>query len=225
MKSVIITGTSTGLGNTLAKFFIEQGWFVYGISRSRATIDGNYEHYCVDIRDKQDVIAAMNDIRYVNDGPVDLLINNSAVFDMASFSESNIDKIDELIDTNVKGTMFVTHSALTTLKDDSKIVFVNSVAGVTEIETQAVYCASKHAITAFAAVLGKELRTRGIKVSSIHPGGINTTLWNEKNPYPGSDVSKTLDPTALSEVIHFIANCKHDIDFKTLTLFPGIEWH
>ena len=225
MKSAIITGTSTGLGNALAKFFISKGWFVYGISRSRATIEGNYEHYCVDIRDKIEVQAAMKDILYVNDGPVDLLINNSAVFDMSEFSKSNIDKIDELIDINVKGTMFVTHSALTTLKDDSKIIFVNSVAGVTEIETQSVYCASKHAITAFAAVIGKELRNRGIKVSSIHPGGINTTLWNDANPYPGSDVSKTIDPYALAEVIHFIADCKYDIDFKTLKLFPGIEWH
>jgi NADP-dependent 3-hydroxy acid dehydrogenase YdfG len=111
------------------------------------------------------------------------------------------------------------------MNTNSRIIFINSVAGLAELENQALYCASKWAITGFAGVLGKELRPRKIKVTSIHPGGINTSLWNEGNPYPVGDVTKALQTSDIVDAINYILSCPDYVEIKTLKLFPDIEWH
>ena len=130
-----------------------------------------------------------------------------------------------MIDINLKGSMYVTKFALPKMKSGSRIFFINSVAGLEELENQSVYCSSKHGLTGFAGVLGEELRDRGIKVTSIHPGGIDTPLWCKDNPYPCGDVSEAISPIEIAKLIDFIYNSKSNIEYKTVKLFPDTEWH
>jgi len=218
METILITGTSSGLCRALAEFYTDRGYNVIGFSRTELTLP-NYTHYNVDIKNELEVKEAFNSIDHI-----DVLINNAAVFNMNRFENSTIDTVDNIIDTNLKGQMYVTKHALNVIKT-GKIIFINSVAGLEEIENQSIYCASKYGLTAFAGVLGKELQSRHIKVSSIHPGGINTPLWNNSNPYPGTDVSKTLDPTAIVNIVDLIVTDKYNIEYKTIKVFPEIEWH
>ena len=96
---------------------------------------------------------------------------------------------------------------------------------ITTLENQSIYCASKHGLTGFAGVLGEELRPRGIKVTSIHPGGIDTPLWSRDIPYPCGDVSKAISPIELAKVIDFVCESKFNIEYKTIKMFPDTEWH
>jgi short-subunit dehydrogenase len=220
MKTAVITGTSRGLGKDIALTLLELGWQVYGLSRGNSDmVHVNYQHFYVDITDHAAVASMMSQV-----SQIDLLVNSAAVFEMSSFDDSQIESISKIIDTNVKGTMYVTKACLPLMNTDSKIIFINSVAGLGELENQSIYCASKHALTAFAGVLGKELRSRKIKVVSIHPGGINTSLWNESNPYPIGNVEDAIDPTQISALIVFILS-NSNIEFKTVKLFPEVEWH
>jgi short-subunit dehydrogenase len=220
-KTVLITGTSSGLGYALAKHYSSKnGYNVIGLSRTNVEMP-NYTHYSCDISDFNSVSKVFN---YINN-KIDLLINNAAVFSMSKFTQDSINNIDTIIDTNLKGSMYVTKLALELMPNNSKIVFINSVAGLSELENQSIYCASKYGLTAFAGVLGKELQTRGIKVSSIHPGGINTPLWNENNPYPAGQVANAMDPMAIVGMVDHIVSSKYNIDYKTVKLFPSIEWH
>jgi NAD(P)-dependent dehydrogenase (short-subunit alcohol dehydrogenase family) len=181
----------------------------------------NYTHLSVDISDEAHVKEC-----FANISKVDILINNAAVFNtMQMFDTMETTSIDRLIDVNLKGSMYVTKHALPLMNNGSKIVFINSVAGLEELEFQSVYCASKHGLAAFAGVLGKELRSRDIRVSSIHPGGINTPLWGEHNPYPAGDASKAMSPSAIVDVVDMVITSKHDIVYKTIKMFPTIEWH
>lgn len=222
METILITGTSSGLGYQLAKHYTEKGFNVIGLSRTVVEFN-NYTHYTCDISDVDSVKTMFSYISKKHS--IDLLINNAAVFTMNRFTKSTLDDIDNLIDTNLKGTMYVTKLALELMPDHSKIVFINSVAGLEELENQSIYCATKYGLTAFAGVLGKELRTRNIKVTSIHPGGINTELWNESNPYPVGDVSNAMDPQSVVDMIDTIVQSKYNIDYKTVKMFPSIEWH
>ena len=220
MKTAVVTGTSHGLGKYIALTLLESGWQVHGLSRGNSDIvHDSYQHFCVDITDHSAVVSMVSQV-----SQVDLLVNNAAVFEMCSFEDSQIESISKIIDTNVKGTMYVTKLCLPLMNADSKIIFINSVAGLGELENQSIYCASKYALTAFAGVLGKELRSRRIKVVSIHPGGINTSLWNESNPYPIGNVENAIDPKQISALILFILS-NSNIEFKTVKLFPEVEWH
>jgi len=153
------------------------------------------------------------------------LVNNAAIYKMKPFSETSIDDMCDMIDINLKGPMYVTKFALKNMKKGSRIFFINSVAGLEELENQSVYCASKHGLTGFAGVLGKELQPKGIKVTSIHPGGIDTPLWTRDIPYPCGDVSQAISPLEVVKLIDFVYNSKLNIDYKTIKMFPDTEWH
>ena len=224
MKTVVITGTSRGLGLAVASKFIAAGWWVIGIGRTAPSNLENYTHYTADISRSEQVRAVFDEIRQANI-TIDLLVNNSAAFHAGSFDTAEYTSIDDVIDTNVKGTMYVTQEAIKSMQSGSRIVFVNSVAGIREIQNQSIYCASKAALKSFAGIIGQELRSRKIKVSSIHPGGINTTLWNESNPYPCGAASDALDPGIVADAIFHIAEVPHTTEIKTITMFPDVEWH
>jgi len=223
MKTILITGTTSGVGATIAYDYIEKGWNVIGFARSKSLFNyPNYKHYQVDISNLDMVYKAFEQI---SNTKIDILINNAAIFTMKSFSQTSFDEIGDMVDINLKGAMYVTKFALKNMEQGSRIFFINSVAGLEELENQSVYCASKHGLTGFAGVLGQELRQRGIKVTSIHPGGIDTPLWNEDIPYPCGDVSKAISPIELVKVIDFVYNSKFNIEYKTIKMFPDTEWH
>jgi NAD(P)-dependent dehydrogenase (short-subunit alcohol dehydrogenase family) len=222
-KTILITGTTSGVGATLAYAYIEKGWDVIGLARGESLFDyPNYKHYQVDIGNPYH----LNEVFFqIGDKNIDILVNNAAVFKMKSFSQTSIDEIDDMIDINLKGSMYVTKFALQNMEKGSRIFFINSVAGLEELENQSAYCSSKHGLTGFAGVLGQELRPRGIKVTSIHPGGIDTPLWSRDIPYPCGDVSKAISPMELVKVIDFVYNSQFNIEYKTIKMFPDTEWH
>jgi len=222
-KTILITGTTSGVGATIAYDYIEKGWNVIGLARGESLFDyPNYKHYQVDIGNPYH----LNEVFFqIGDKNIDILVNNAAVFKMKSFSQTSIDEIDDMIDINLKGAMYVTKFALQNMEKGSRIFFINSVAGLEELENQSAYCSSKHGLTGFAGVLGQELRPRGIKVTSIHPGGIDTPLWSRDIPYPCGDVSKAISPMELVKVIDFVYNSQFNIEYKTIKMFPDTEWH
>jgi NAD(P)-dependent dehydrogenase (short-subunit alcohol dehydrogenase family) len=220
-KTILITGTTSGVGATIAYDYIEKGWNVIGFARSESLFQqSNYKHFRVDVGNPY----YLNDV-FEQIGNIDILVNNAAVFKMKSFSQTSIDEIDDMIDINLKGAMYVTKFALQKMERGSRIFFINSVAGLEELENQSAYCASKHGLTGFAGVLGEELRSRGIKVTSIHPGGIDTPLWSRDIPYPCGDVSKAISPMELVKVIDFVYNSQFNVEYKTIKMFPDTEWH
>jgi NAD(P)-dependent dehydrogenase (short-subunit alcohol dehydrogenase family) len=220
-KTILITGTTSGVGAAIAYYYIEKGWNVIGFARGESIFQfENYKHFEVDITNTLLLSFVFEQI-----DNIDILINNAAIFKMKPFSQTSIDEIDDMIDINLKGAMYVTRFALQKMKKGSRIFFINSVAGLEELENQSAYCSSKHGLTGFAGVLGQELRPRGIKVTSIHPGGIDTPLWNRDIPYPCGDVSKAISPIELVKLIDFVYNSKFNIEYKTIKMFPDTEWH
>lgn len=218
-KVAVVTGCSYGLGFHIADRLIDEGYFVYGLSRSQPPMklfsapDTFYWIEC-DISQADEVKVAFEKIGT----PIDVLVNNAGVFEYGPFFKQSTKTIDKIIDLNVKGTMYVTHEAMKTLNNGADIFFINSVAGLSELENEAIYSASKHAITAFAGIIGKELRFDGTRVTSIHPGGMNTPM-QRNNPIK----NRLLEPTEICDII--VQVLKSKAVYKTIKLFPESEWH
>lgn len=136
---------------------------------------------------------------------LDFLVNNVGVYSHSMFEEENIER---LIDINIKGNIFVTKLFISKLVNNSRIVFINSIAGINHIIEESIYVASKHALKAFSNVLAKELRQKKIKITNIHPGGINTPL-QINNP----NKNKLLQPDIISNTILQIFK-NPDIEYK-----------
>jgi len=223
-KTVIITGTSSGVGKQCVERFLNKKWNVIGLSRTNVDLyNANYFHIKTDIKDPVSIKNSF-DIISKKYNSIDLLINNAAVFKMKPLVEFNEEEIDDIIDTNIKGTIFCT---LNTIKimNRGRIINISSVSGTHGIENQSVYSSTKYALNGFAESLNQELIKKNILISTICPGGINTPLWNDKNQYPGSDVTKILNPNDIVNMIEYIVDLPENVVLKNVTLFPTCEWH
>jgi NAD(P)-dependent dehydrogenase (short-subunit alcohol dehydrogenase family) len=221
-KNAVVTGASYGLGAEICRKLIDDGYHVYGLSRSKPPeslmrFPENFTWIECDISKYDEVKLAFKQI----DQHTDILVNNAGVFTGGKFAAQNYEAIDKVIDVNVKGAMYVTNEAIKWMPSYSRIFFINSVSGLYEIEHEAIYGASKHALTAFAGVLGKELQSRAIRVTSIHPGSIETPMQRTNpNNIPGM----FMKPEEIANLISFI--CKTEfVEYKTIKMFPSTEWH
>ena len=173
-------------------------------------VHGYIDTYTADIRNRSDVFRAFASI--LRKGPVSVLINNAACFEMRSFLDQDLDMVDNIIDTNLKGALYATKAVVAHMVEngDGHIVNIASVAGTRGIPEQAAYCASKHGLVGFADALAQELIPKGISVATLCPGGIRTPLWNdESNPCPG-DVNETMDVRELVTLVDYILRPAED---------------
>lgn len=224
-KTIVITGVTGGVGESLAKTFIKKGWIVIGFGRTKQKLELLKEEICsnnffiidVDIRCPHSLGFAFQGI----DFDIDVLVNNASIFTTKPFSECSAQDINDILDTNLKGTMFCTAEALKKMKR-GRIINIGSVSGTHGIKNQAIYSASKYGLMGFSESIGQEYKD--ILFTTVCPGGINTPLWNQSNPYSG-DVSKILSPDDISSVVEYVADLPDNIVLKTMTIFPNNEWH
>lgn len=220
-KNAVVTGCSYGLGWEITLKLIEDGYHVHGLSRTKPLSPAaqlfpeSFTWHECDISSSYEITKTFNQIGDY----VDVLVNNAAILEIGGFIDTDIETIDRIIDTNLKGTLYITHQALKWMPRGSRIFFINSVSGLTEILGQSLYGASKHALTGFAGVLGEELQTYGIHVTSIHPGSINTPMQKSN-----TDKSMMMDPSVISELISMICKTK-EVEYKSIKMFPSTEWH
>lgn len=233
-RVALVTGASRGVGEALALRLAGEGWRVAALARSEEKLselaskaaDGAIQAFPTDVRDSAAVTGTINRVEDEL-GPIDVLINNAAVVQNIPFAEQSSERLDDIIDINLKGTMYTTHSALQHMipRKSGKIINISSVAGVRGISGQASYCASKHGMNGFADTLAQELIPHNIQVATICPGAIDTPLWDpETNPYPG-DVSKTIQPKEIVDLVVYLLEQPNHTLFKRIVMFPTNEWH
>ena len=222
-KIIVITGSSSGLGARLVKDLCVE-YQVIGLSRNNDEFNeqlNNFKHIKTDIGNSTDVKNAFEQISN-QFGKIDILINNAGIFIAKPFDECEVKEIDDIININLKGALYCT---LETLKimEKGRIINISSVSGNNAIAGQTIYSASKFGLNGFSDALGQEVQNKNINITTICPGGMDTPLWNEKNPYGGK--GKILNTKEVCELIQYIIKLPSHIVLKKITLFPKNEWH
>ena len=195
-KVILITGTRKGLGNKLARNFLEKGGIVFGCSRGNSSIEhDNYNHYKLDVSDEKAVISMVRDIRKKH-GQIDVLLNNAGIAVMNHVLTTPYSNLKSVFNTNFFGTfLFSREVAKVMIKNKSgRIINYTTVATPLYLEGEAIYVASKTAVEGFTKVLAKELADFGIRVNAIGPTPIHTDLI--KN-IPKDKLEKLLDQQAI----------------------------
>lgn len=196
-KNVVITGGSSGIGRAVTEKLLEGGHTVHVLSRKASQSDlvsnSNYKGHDVDVREIEQIPAAVEGIE-----KVDVLINCAGVgygTPLANLSQEDYDKI---IDTNLKGTVFVTKLILPKMNGGGVICNFSSSAGIAGFTEWTVYCASKFAIEGFSKALREEVRDRNIKVMVVRPGAVDTPLYNFLEEKEKKDFMK---PETVADVV------------------------
>ena len=180
MKTIVITGSSSGIGKATAKHFAAQGWQVAATMRKpeNEVELGEIENislYQLDVTAQASIANATAQI--LNDyETVDVVLNNAGYGLMGPFEATSAEKIRRQFDTNVFGLMEVTRAFLPHFRANKAGIFLNvsSIGGLITFPLISLYHSSKWAVEGFSESLAFELRELGIQVKVIEPGGVST---------------------------------------------------
>lgn len=189
-KVAIITGASSGIGFATALALSKAGAKV-AIGARRTDLLSELEKKIKEnggevYSQKLDVTKKNECSSFVDNvlkkwGTVDILVNNAGLMPLSFFKNLKIDEWDQMIDVNIKGVLYCTGAVITHMLENKSghIINISSVAGRIVFPAGSVYCATKHAITAFSEGLRQELSVRkNIRVTCIEPGVVATELTN-----------------------------------------------
>ncbi len=175
-KIVLISGCSSGIGQSLAKRMAAQGHTVFAGARKITDLNGIGENIIpvkLDVNNENDIKTVMSTIEN-QCGRLDILVNNAGYGAMGPLAEVPISQVQAQFSTNVFAPLAMAQKALPILKKSNRAIIVNigSSAGIFTIPFSGVYGASKAAIHALSEVLRMELAPFNVHVMTVYPGGV-----------------------------------------------------
>ena len=189
-KVAIVTGASSGIGYATALTLSKSGAKVaIGARRTDKLLElenkirqngGEVFSQKLDVTKKSDCDSFV-EATIKKWGGVDILVNNAGLMPLSFVKNLKIDEWDQMIDVNIKGVLYCTAAVIPHMyaKKSGHIINISSVAGRIVFPSGSVYCATKHAVTAFSEGLRQEFSTRSnIRVTCIEPGVVSTELTN-----------------------------------------------
>jgi len=186
VKSVLVTGASTGIGRATALRLDRDGWSVFaGVRREEdaeslhAEASERLVPVMLDVTDPGQVVGAADLIDgAVGEGGLDGLVNNAGVAILGPLETIPLDDFRRQVEVNLTAQVAVTQALLPAIRRSrGRIVFVSSIGGRMALPFGGPYHAAKFGLEAVADCLRQELRPWGIHVSAIEPGSIDTPIW------------------------------------------------
>ena len=205
-KAALVTGASRGIGRAVAQQLAAAGVGLGLASRSGDDLglDGVVARPC-DVRNPADLEAIVGETvdRF---GRLDILVANAGVGAYGPFLELSPEHLEEMIDVNVKGTLYAVRAALPHLIEsgEADLVTIASEAGRRGLPLEAVYCASKFAQVGFTRAMDHELREQGVRCTNICPGGVATEFAMGRGRTPGMpELAGMMSSEDVAEVVLF----------------------
>jgi NADP-dependent 3-hydroxy acid dehydrogenase YdfG len=188
-KVALVTGASSGIGYATALALSKAGAHV-AVGARRIERLKDLENEISKIRGAEFLVHALDVTNKANCnsfvdgavkkwGTIDILVNNAGLMPLSFFRNNKFDEWERMIDVNLKGVLYCTSAVIPHMlkKDSGHIVNISSVAGRIVFAGGTVYCATKHAITAFSEGLRLEFSSRSkIRVTCVEPGVVSTEL-------------------------------------------------
>ena len=242
-KVALVTGASKGIGTGIAKALARAGASVvvnYASSKSDAdkVIDAIAKAGGKAIAEKGDVAQTAEAKKLIDTalkhyGRLDIVVNNSGVFEMKPIEEITDEHFHRQFNINVLGLLHVTQAAVPHLQAGASIINVSSVVSRLTPPGSAVYTGTKGAIDAITGVLARELAPRGIRVNAVNPGLVETegthsagmigTDW-EKGLIAQTPLGRTGQPADIADVVVFLASAASRwMTGETLTVSGGLH--
>ena len=240
MKTILITGATSGIGLAAAKKLANEKNQLILCGRRQYKLDEIYEELsksvnvlslCFDVSDKNEVNRILNDLPE-EFRSIDILINNAGnAHGLDTIQEGSIEDWDNMIDINVKGLLYVSRAIIPKMveKKNGHVINIGSLAGREVYEKGNVYCASKHAVNAISKAMRIDLNKTGIKVSEINPGLVETDFSNVRfkgdndraeKVYQGY---KALEAEDIADIIEFVINRPGHVNIADILVLPQAQ--
>jgi len=252
MKTVLITGATSGFGWAMAHRFAVGGWAVVGCGRReerlealrvsllKATPGAAFTPLVFDVRDRAEATEALEGWASDGDKSLHLLINNAGLAaGLSTIDEGSLDDWDRMVDTNVKGLLYTTRALVPAVKraavsgEGGHIINIGSTAAKAMYKNGNVYCATKAAVDALSQAMRIDLLPFGVKVTAIHPGAAETEFSVVRFGGDAERAAKVyegftpLSADDVADAVWYCANlpahvCINDLVMTTLTQANGV---
>jgi len=240
MKTILVTGSSSGIGRSTALLFVQSGWNVVSWGRRLEKMEAWKNK--LSKTDQNRVFLQRVDIRFKNQvkdafqslpkkfKTIDLLLNNAGLaLGKSPIQNGLIDDWEQMIDTNLKGLLYVTKiiSIEMVERKSGQIINIGSVAGKETYPDGNVYNATKFAVDGLTSAMRQDLCRHGIRVSQICPGMVETEFSNIR--FNGDDTKakevyknmKPLDPDDVADLINYVANTPLHVNIADILILPS----
>lgn len=240
MKTILITGATSGIGKSTAELFAKQGNRIIICGRRKEVLEQVKNELAAftevfslrfDVRNSEEVEAAVNSLpeEWKN---IDVLVNNAGnAHGLDPLSAGKTDDWDSMIDGNVKGLLYVSKMIIPSMKERNSghIVNISSVAARQTYINGVVYCATKKAVDVISEGMRLELTEFGIKVTNIQPGAVETDFSmvrfkgdHEKSAavYAGYEALKAED---IADAIAYCVNAPKHVSVSDMTIYPSAQ--
>ncbi len=238
-KLALVTGATSGIGKATAHLLAANGFDLIITGRREELLNeltatlrndtaADVISLCFDIRDLEQVKAAVESLsgKWKN---IDLLVNNAGLaVGLEPVYSGVIDDWDRMIDTNVKGLLYISRLITPGMvaRESGHIINISSIAAHEVYPNGAAYCGSKHAVKAITKTMRIELLPFGVKVSSISPGMVDTefsTVRFKGDQQRADNVYKGLTPlyaSDIAEAILFLATRPKHVNIDEMIIMP-----
>jgi len=238
-KIILITGASSGIGRACAHYFAKAGARLLLCARSIDALTSlkNELHdqyhadvhiFQLDVRDQQAVELSIQQLPEPWQA-IDILVNNAGLAaGLEPLQEGNTDDWDAMLDTNIKGLLYVSRAVLPIMvaRNAGHIINLGSIAAHQVYPKGAVYCASKHAVKAISEGLRMDLFGTKIRVSLIDPGAVETNFSLVR--FKGDEARAAavyagmtpLTPEDIADVIGYCASCPPHVTISNVVIMP-----
>ncbi len=235
-KTVLVTGATSGFGKAIANEFAKNGYNVAITGRREERLDSlkkELEKYnvpvyalCFDVRQKAEVDAAINELKSKVE-TIDILVNNAGLASgLSTIDEGDTEDWDKMIDTNVKGLLYVTKAVVPMMRErrSGHIINIGSTAGKLVYKNGNVYCATKYAVDALTQAMRIDLLPYSIKVTAINPGMAETEFsivrfhGDEGKAAKVYDDIMPLQAEDIANVVYYTATLPPHVCINDLTL-------
>jgi len=242
MKTVLITGATAGIGKATAEIFAKNNYNVIITGRRKDRLDKlskelQEKHKIkvlslwFDVRKRSEVEKAISSLEK-DWRKIDVLVNNAGLaLGLSTIQEGNIDDWEIMIDTNIKGLLYVTRTIAPIMitNGSGHIINIGSVAGKETYPNGNVYCATKHAVDALNKAMRIDMIQHGIKVTGIHPGMVETEFslvrykGDEERAKKVYSNFKPLMAEDIAETIYWAASRPDHVNISDLVLTPKAQ--
>jgi NADP-dependent 3-hydroxy acid dehydrogenase YdfG len=238
----LITGATSGIGKSTAIEFAKNGYDLIITGRRKERLDElntmltqEYSikvlNLCFDVRNEKQVEAAIHSIP-TEFKKIDVLVNNAGLAaGLSAIQDGKLAHWEQMIDTNIKGLLYVTKHISKILIENKKghIINVGSIAGKEVYANGNVYCATKHAVDALNKGMRIDLLPHGIKVSSVNPGMVETEFsivrfdGDEERAKKVYENIQPLKPEDIAETIYWMASRPAHVNINDVVIMPTIQ--
>jgi NAD(P)-dependent dehydrogenase (short-subunit alcohol dehydrogenase family) len=246
MKTVVITGVSTGIGYDAARYLLANGYRVWGSVRRQADADKlqaelgpNFSPLLFDVTDEEGIRTAVAQLAEQLNGRdregrgLNGLINNAGIAVSGPLMHMPLDKFRHQLEINLVGALAVTQAFLPLLgarpnpgHPPGRIVNISSVSGSIVYPFFGPYAASKHGLEVISHAFRRELRPYGIDVVIISPGSVQTPIWEkaeEEDLGPYADTIYELMLARLQKSVTRIGKAGIPVELVSQTIFQALE--